>query len=623
MSKRAPHPKGSEKPAKTRTRQDSAKPARTKSRQDSVKQAKTKIKQAAGKKISSIRTRLLGIITVLFVIAFALLLLVSFFSTKNTLTDSAIRTLRKEAQSNVNSFTVDMVTYTSSPTLEGAYIKIFDRPSALWNIYSEMENISVMDCGYAFLVDSETGKVLANKNNDVKNTIIYEAEAGTFLGEVADMIANMPTGLDEELPVKHLKDGADSYYVIAQPFQKMPWVMVFCLPDSYVTNDLIPTFLGMMVVIIIMLLVILFIGGIFISRTTAPINSLTKVLMDITDGDFSVQIKKPAGNDEIAVMSGALKDFVSVMKDVIMDIRNVSDSLSEHSNSTKQIAEALSDTSQTQAESMGDMQITLDQVANAIQELAQHATTLAEVVNTTNQDSSMASEKMQQTVTVAGQGREDMEQVAKTMQSIVSTMKQLEEVVTGVGASTAQIHSIVQVISDIAKQTNLLSLNAAIEAARAGEAGRGFSVVADEIRKLAEISSDSATQIADIISHVTVQVDDMVHKTDESVHFIEDNASKVTDSCEIFNHIYQNVSSTGDVLQHIVSQIHQVDDVATNIAALSEEQSASTEEILASTQVLAEASLHISEDSQRVEASADTVSQASFTLAEHMRRFKI
>ncbi len=589
----------------------------------SVKKARAKVRQTAGRKISSIRTRLLGIITVLFVISFALLILVSFFSTRSILTDSAIRTLRKEAESNVNSFTVDMVTYTSSPSLDGAYNKIFDRPSALWNIYSEMENLSVMDCGYAFLVDRDTGKVLANKNNDVKNSIIYEAEADSFLGEIADMISNLPKGLDEELPVKHLKDGSDSYYVLAQPFQKMPWVLVFCMPDSYITNDLVPTFLGLMAVILIMLLIILVIVSIVINRTTAPINKLTKVLTSITDGDFSVQITKPAGHDEIAVMSGALKDFVSVMGEVITDIRSVSDSLSTHSGSTKQIAEALAGTSQTQAESMGDMQITLDQVANAIQELAQHATTLAEVVNSTNQDSGTASEKMQQTVTVARQGRADMEQVADTMQSIVTTMKELEEVVAGVGTSTAQIHSIVQVISDIAKQTNLLSLNAAIEAARAGEAGRGFSVVADEIRKLAEISSDSATQIADIISHVTVQVDDMVKKTDESVHFIEDNASKVTDSCEIFNHIYQNVSSTGEVLQHIVTQIHQVDDVATNIAALSEEQSASTEEILASTQVLAESSLHISEDSKKVEESAETVSQASFTLAEHMRRFKI
>lgn len=580
-------------------------------------------KKTAKKNISSIRIKLLGIIIALFIISFSLLLLVSFFSTKNTLTESAIQTLRKESRSNVNSIIVDMMGYTSASSPADAYKDIFNRPSGLWNIYSGIEYLTVMDCGYAFLVDKETGMILANKNNDAKKTNIYDAADGTFLSNVADMFDDLPPGSEMEMPVAHLKDGSDSYYVIAQSFKSMPWVLVSCLPDSYITDDLVPTFAGMMAVVIVMLAITLLIAGIVITRTTAPINKLTKVLTDITDGDFSVQIPISSGKDEIAVMSRALQDFVHVMKEVITDIREVSNSLSEHSNSTKRIAAELSDTSQTQAESMGDMQTTLDQVSNAIQELAQHATTLAEVVNSTNQDGDNANEKMQQTVTVADRGRKDMEQVAETMQSIVTTMKQLEEAVAGVGTSTEKIQSIAQVISDIAGQTNLLSLNAAIEAARAGEAGRGFSVVADEIRKLAEISSNSATQIADIISHVTVQVHDMVNRTDESVAFIEDNASKVTASCEIFDHIYQNVSSTGEVLEHMVSQIRQVDDVSTNIAALSEEQSASTEEILAFTQTLADISLHISEDSKEVEASADTVSQASFTLAEHMRRFKI
>lgn len=574
-------------------------------------------------KVSSIRTKLLGIITALFILAFLLLLLVSFFSIKSTLTDSAMRTLRKESQANVNSLTVDMVTFTSSPTLAGAYAKIFDRPTAILFIYNEIIELSVMDYGYAFLMDRETGKILTHPDTNLKNSIIFETEVGTFLNDVSKLVNALPEDTTAEMPVQYLHDDTGSYYVCAQPFPDTPWVLVSCLPDDYITDELIPTFTSMMIIIVVMLFATLLIAGIVISRTTAPINKLTKVLTDITDGDFSVEIPISSGKDEISVMSRALRDFVSVMREVITDIREVSNSLSQHSNSTKQIAAGLSDTSQTQAESMGDMQVTLDQVANAITELAQHATTLAEVVDSTNQDGAKANEKMQQTVTVAEQGRSDMEQVAETMQSIVGIMKQLEEVVTGVGTSTAQIHSIVQVISDISRQTNLLSLNAAIEAARAGEAGRGFSVVADEIRKLAEISSDSATQIANIISQVTVQVNDMVSKTDESVAFIEDNASKVTASCDIFNHIYQNVSSTGDVLEHIVKQIYQVDDVSTNIAALAQEQSASTEEILASTHVLANTSLHISEDSRHVEESAETVSQASFTLAEHMRRFKI
>ncbi len=564
--------------------------------------------------------KLLCVILPSFFVSFFILLVVNFFTSKETLTDSAIRTLQQESLATVQDITIDMVTATGAPSLNEAYLTIFERPSTLSSIYKNVEYLEVMDCGYAFLVDTATGKVLAHENSSIKNSILFEIQDNTYLEQIAEMVQTIPK--QGEIPVKLLNDGSNSYYVIAQPFDDMPWALVSCLPDSYIDDELTAMNMRMIVIIAILLLICTAVVSILILRILAPVKKLTNALVTITDGDFTVNISN-SGSDEIAVMSQALEEFITIMREVIADIRDVSNQLSEHSVSAKKVSEELSETSAVQAESMGDMQVTLDQVANGIQELAMHATTLAEVVNTTNTESRNANEKMQTTVDVATKGREDMEQVAATMSAIVSTIRQLENTVAEVGTSTARINSIVQVISEIAAQTNLLSLNAAIEAARAGEAGRGFSVVAEEIRKLAEISSSSATQIADIINTVNTQVSDMVTRTGESVTYIEDNSSRITASCEIFDHIYQDVSSTSDVLQDIVVQIHQVDDVATNIAALSEEQSASTEEILASNQVLAEGSLQVSDDSKQMEEIAETVSAAAFTLAEHMRRFKI
>jgi len=255
--------------------------------------------------------------------------------------------------------------------------------------------------------------------------------------------------------------------------------------------------------------------------------------------------------------------------------------------------------------------------------LAEHAGTLSTVVTETNQHTASAHENMLTTVEVAAQGRNDMETVSEAMDSIVSAMNELKTTVFRVGASTEEINSMVNLISDIASQTNLLSLNAAIEAARAGEAGRGFAVVAEEIRKLAEVSSGSANKIAEIITHVNVEVDQMIMQTNQSVDYIESNSDKITSACEVFEKIYDNISETNDVITDIVSQIGHVDDVATNIAALSEEQSASTQEILASTEVLAESSLQFSTDSKKVAENTDAVSAAAFTLTEHMRKFKI
>ena len=572
------------------------------------------------RKKSGILKKLLFTIIPSFFVSFFILLVVNFINSRQTMTDAATRTLRQESLAAMQEITIYMVTSTSSSSISAAYEEIFDHPSTLWSVYTKIERLSVMDCGYAFLVNTETGQVLAHDENSIKNTIIYEAEEDSYLGQIAQMLRTIPKSGD--LPVNRLRDGSESYYVITQPFSGMPWAMVACIPESYVTDNLIDINIRMILIITALLLTVTVLVSIIISRILAPVKKLTGALTTITDGDFSIHISA-AGNDEIAVMSSALEDFIVIMREVITDIRTVSDQLNEHSASAKTVSEALSDTAQTQAESMGDMQVTLDQVADAIQELAQHASTLASVVDTTNQDGIAADEKMQQTVHVAAKGREDMEQTAVAMSSVVSTMRELKEAVAEVGTSTAQINSIVQLISEIAEQTNLLSLNAAIEAARAGESGKGFAVVADEIRKLADVSASSATQIESIITRVNHQVVDMVERANESVAYIEDNSSRIAASREIFDHIYQDVSKTGDVLKHIVEQIHQVDDVATNIAALSQEQSASAEEILASTHVLAEASLRISDDSKTMAKSTETVSEASFTLAEHMRRFKI
>lgn len=625
-------------------------------------------KHAKVRKTSSIQKKLLRFIIPFLFISFIALMIINFYVTELLLTNSAKRTLTKESTANAQTIAIDMLTSTSASSFSSAYKKIFNRPASLGNIYTGIEHLSVMGCGYSFLVDGKTGVILAHSDEGIRNTNIFEAPENSFLSQAAKLIslqglepvaAEIPAdetdaaegSEDAAAPeekkfnitdpvdstdssfvtfemvthssdIQMITDNGTLYYVVAEQILETPWVVISCLPDTYITDELMNLQLFMIILILIVLLITTVVMSLLISRTMSPVKKLTKVLTDITDGDFTVQIN-PAGNDEITVMSRALKDFVDIMREVITDIRSISDQLSRHSSSTKQISEGLRSTSEVQAESMGDMQATLNQIANAVQELALHAATLSEVVDTTSENGNQANKRMQQTVSVASQGKKDMELVEKTMSSIVVSMKQLETSVKDVGASTAEINSIVNLISEISEQTNLLSLNAAIEAARAGDAGRGFAVVAEEIRKLADVSSTSATQIGNIITKVNSQVGDMVTRTTQSVQYIQDNSEKITASCEIFDNIYQDVSSTSQVIQNIVTQMNQVDDVSTNMAALSQEQSASTEEILASTQLLAENSLKVSTDTKDVNESADAVADASFTLAEHMQRFKI
>lgn len=569
-------------------------------------------------KIFSIRKKLLLTILPLFLISFIITAALIYINSGKTLMKISQYALLTEAESNAKTVTINLLSGTGSKSVEEAYNDISSLPVILSSFVASINDIRVMDEGHVFLVNTNKMSILAHNDPEKRNTPLAYYPEDSFLGRITKEIAAGTTG------VMTITDdnGIDRLYATITYIEGTPWAMVSYINEAYILSDLIDLLYIVCTIFVIVLVIVIAVVSIFVGRLMQPINSLTSVITTISDGDFSVNITAK-GNDEIAVMSRSLRDFVTIMREVITDIRDVSDQLSNSSDATKELAGTLYSGSQSQAESMADVKVTVDQVANGVQELAEHAGTLSSVVTETNHRGSNARENMQQTVNVASQGRDDMETVNSAMSSIVTAMNELETIVSRVGESTEQINSMVSLISDIASQTNLLSLNAAIEAARAGEAGRGFAVVAEEIRKLAEVSSSSASKISDIITQVNTEVSQMVSQTNQSVTYIEDNSEKITAACEIFEKIYNNVSETNDMLTDIVSQIAHVDDVATNIAALSEEQSASTEEILASTEVLAETSLQFSADSKQVAENADNVSAASFTLTEHMRKFKI
>lgn len=568
------------------------------------------------KKIFGIRKKLLITVVPLFVVAFAVTAVLIFVNSMQTIISNAQHTLVKESESNAKTVTISIMVASGLGSVREAYVLAVDMPVAMEYIRDSVEDITVMNEGYAFLVDTSDYSIIAHKDDTLTGAIITEYPQGTFLGDISVQLAA------ENTELFLVKDGSENYYVIASYIRRTPWVLVSCVSRDYILADLLKLAGIILAVFAVVLTTVITVVSIVLRNTLKPVDTLTTALTTITDGDFSVTIPEK-GNDEITVMSRSLNGFVEIMREIIVDIRDISNQLDTLSGSSKQISGALSESAEGQAESMGDVKVTLDQIANGIQELALHATTLSDVVNQTNERGKTAKANMQLTVEVASKGREDMETVNQTMDSIVQSMKQLSEIVNEVGSSTRQINSMVEIISDISDQTELLSLNAAIEAACAGEAGRGFAVVAEEIRKLADISSNSASKISEIIMQINTQVNYMIEQTAQSVSHIEANSGKITASCDIFENIYKNVNETDRMLSEIVSEIANVDDVATNIAALSQEQSASTEEILASTEMLAESSLQFSADSKEMARGADSVSDAAFALAEHMRKFKI
>lgn len=188
---------------------------------------------------------------------------------------------------------------------------------------------------------------------------------------------------------------------------------------------------------------------------------------------------------------------------------------------------------------------------------------------------------------VAKEGNESIHQAIKQMNAISTTVNELAQSVKGMGEQSTEIGQIVQVINGIAAQTNLLALNAAIEAARAGEHGRGFAVVADEVRKLAEQSSRSTEQIGKIIASIQHLTDDAVRSMEKSLNEVTAGIDLVEQSGENFGKIQDSVQSVATLMMECSAASEQMAASTEEVSAAGQEQLASMEEISASATALA------------------------------------
>lgn len=362
----------------------------------------------------------------------------------------------------------------------------------------------------------------------------------------------------------------------------------------------------------------------FITRLiTVPVNKLATAAKSIAEGDLSQEDVDVRAKDEIGNLANS---FNTMKKNLHSLINNVSTNVEQTTAAAEQLAASTDQITTSSEEVAKSIEITshgASQSAISGQESAKAMDETANGVQRIAEATQLLNTKAFDTQVIAKEGEKTLQTAENQMTVIQHSSDETSKRIKQLSAQSEEIGNIIKVITDITEQTNLLALNAAIEAARAGEHGKGFAVVADEVRKLAEESKASAHQIVELTTSIQQETKEVEKAVNVTVHNVEEGVTFIQNAQVSFDSILQ-------AIQDITAQIEDV-------SASTEEISASTEEVAASVTEIASAATTAAEQSEMIAASveeqtatlqeinavAKSLSAGAMTVQEEINKFKI
>lgn len=370
---------------------------------------------------------------------------------------------------------------------------------------------------------------------------------------------------------------------------------------------------------IVLVVIFVLIAYFIVNRIVKPVIQVTDIVGKLAHMDFSEiegQEKLVARKDETGMMSRAVAELRGQLANVVSDLRDQSQQLFSASDSLNNNA---SETAST-----------VEQVEKAVSEIAEGASSQADETQKATENVILMGNMVEETaqevdnlITNANEMKASSDEASATLVELEKINTQAKEAIDVIyeqtnttNESAMKIREATSLITSIAEETNLLSLNASIEAARAGEQGRGFAVVAGQIQKLAEQSNESARQIEGIIDSLIADSQKSVATMDEVKEIMSKQISSVEKTDEIFTQVKDGINTSIDGVNRIADKTRKLDearvnvvDVVQNLTAIAQENAASTEETSASVTQVSNIVYNISENASQLKDVANGLEQ--------------